>query len=698
MHAPGAPFYPEFAAPSDWAAMYRGLGLQVVPAHMPSEGASWKRPALADWKIFQQELAPDAVWSRWYGQGGEYTARPNMGVITGQASGGLICIDLDTYSNPDAALWWRGVLVVHNYGMEPETWQQTTGGGGRQLFFRTPLNWKAPTNRTAIGVDIRGQGGFAMLPPSHHSSGRQYEWAEGYEPWTIEIGDAPAWLLEEVTALVVRHGGTETAGPRQRTASPGTDFNAFGRRIDGREEYMTRLVWAVMVDWYRECPIPPSPAELDAKRLEAWGIYERSAKPRLGGAGTIIERLEREGRGPTLFGQKWARAFAKWDNEVAEDAKKEPPRARAKAEPPPKDPDPEPSQQSGQHPGPIKTVDFLTLLTEQVVEEPDYIEPAFLGPAGFALIAGPPKAQKSFLQQEVLVACATGGRFLCGAFQVPRPLRVFWLQAEMNRKLLRKRAREFSFLTGEERQLLAKNLIISERFHMILNDDGVKTAVETIKAVFPGEPPDILAFDPLANLFDAENENDNALLMRFLTGRIEAIRQKVNPLAAIFMVHHAAKRAAEDLARDPFLAIRGASALRGYYDSAIVIFRASEEGKARRLHFELRSGEAPEPMTLELVNGRFQEPSDTTTIDKPMARKILSAMDEAWRRGRPWSPHPQAKSEGRHFEREAVARFGVNAKELQKLLGEWMRNGVVTFRERVSRKHSAGFEITGLID
>src|SRR6266404_5016448 len=95
----------------------------------------------------------------------------------------------------------------------------------------------------------------------------------------------------------------------------------------------------------------------------------------------------------------------------------------------------------------IKTVNFRTLLEEQVIEEPDYIEPNFAGPGQFILIAGPPKAQKSLLLQEMLVSCAIGAAFLLNTFKVARPLRVFWLQAEMNRKLLRRRAHEFDDLT-----------------------------------------------------------------------------------------------------------------------------------------------------------------------------------------------------------------------------------------------------------
>jgi hypothetical protein len=413
--------------------------------------------------------------------------------------------------------------------------------------------------------------------------------------------------------------------------------------------------------------------------------------------------LSRGGRGPDEFAQKCAYTIARFERgdirgiesldkaiEVykRKESRRTGPEAIPAALPPPARQD-----------AAIKTTDFVTLLTEQVEEEPDLIEPGFAGNGSFVLIAGPPKAQKSFLLQEILVAAATGASFLHNTFNCTRPLRVFYLQAEMNRKLLRKRAREFKLLTSDEKRLLASNLIISDRFHMILNEGGVRVVVDTIKASFPSDPPDIIAIDPLANVFDQENENDNTQLMRFLTGRIEAIRQAVNPNAAIIMVHHATKRSTEDMARDPFIAIRGAGALRGYYDSAIVIFRAGEEGKARKVHFELRDGESPEPMTVELMGGRFVPVSENvSSIDKPMARQMLAVLREAWRAEEPLSMHPQSRKDGRFAVFNLSEQFKVRAKEVDKLLNQWMLNRVVVMRPRVSRGRPAGLEVIGSID
>jgi hypothetical protein len=317
-------FDPDFASPAEWAAMYRACGLQVIPCFAPSEvtrGGSWKRPRLSEWAEFQGGLVPDAVFARWYGPAGEHAARDNMGMLTGRASGNVFVIDLDDQKGPAADGWWRGILAVENNGIEPETCWQQTGGGGRQILFRARPDWHAPTNRTPVGVDIRGQGGFAVLPASLHESGRRYGWAPGCAPYEIEIALAPEWLLAAVDALVVQHGGDQGGRRAERTASAGGEYDAFGHQRDGREWKMTRLIYAAVVDWYRECPIKPGESEQRAKALEKYLIYESVVVSRLTYPNkTKAELLEQEGRGWTLFWQKWQALMRRWEGRVAEKA------------------------------------------------------------------------------------------------------------------------------------------------------------------------------------------------------------------------------------------------------------------------------------------------------------------------------------------------------------------------------------------
>ena len=322
--APNIDFDPDFAAPSDWAAMYRAVGLQVIPCYMPDEapkGTPWKRPKLAEWTEYRKNLAPQATFERWYGADGEHRNRSNMGMVTGKASGDVLVIDLDDHKTPAAADWWHSLMEAENNGLELETVEQKTGGGGRQKLFRVPEHWRAPTNRTSIGVDIRGSGGFALLPPSRHESGHQYDWAPGRAPWEIEIAPAPQWLLDAVEMLVEAHGG-DVAVSRETTTSPSNDFDDFGNRVDGREHFMARVVWAAIIDYRREHPHDrPSEAEQMLRASIAYSTYERGVKSRLEGAAKT-ELLEREGRGRSAFWGKWRASMRHWDDRVSEEAAK----------------------------------------------------------------------------------------------------------------------------------------------------------------------------------------------------------------------------------------------------------------------------------------------------------------------------------------------------------------------------------------
>lgn len=357
---------------------------------------------------------------------------------------------------------------------------------------------------------------------------------------------------------------------------------------------------------------------------------------------------------------------------------------------------------TGQPPLPattIRTSTFLDLLTDRTPQEQDYIEPDFLGPGNFCLIAGPPKAQKSFFLTEILVACATGGGFLSGRYKATRPLRVFYLQAEMNRKLLRKRAQMMTFLPPTQKELLGKNLVVTERFHMLLDEGGVALAARTILSVYP-DGPDIIAIDPLANLFDGESEDRASEMMAFLTGRIEALRRAVNPEAGIIMVHHSAKKNAEDMNRDPFVAIRGSGALRGYYDTGVIIYRKSEEAPERKVFIECRNGESPEPMTVRLTERGIFEVQDTSMqgVSASMADVVLEEIRQAWVAGKPLSNAVQTRKEGRYIGRCMAAKHGLDANAVDALVEQWLMNGVVSVE--VVDKHTKvrGLKVTGRIN
>ena len=310
-------FLAEWAAAHEWAAMYRSHGLQVVPGR---EGE--KRP-LVDWLEFRNALAPQAQFDRWFDpKTGEHRMLKAMGLLTGACSGGLFVVDLDLKEAVNGLEWWQTFLEVHLGGIEPETWKARSGGGGLHIYFRAPDGWTPPTFKAPkVGVDLRGQGGFVVAAPTGHASGKHYDWLEGFEPWTIPLLTAPPELTAAIEVLRLEAGGA--SGPHERAAAPETVKNAFGRDIDGREDKLRALAWALVVDARRESPIRPTVGALEAEINAAFTRYCLTTKSRLearpGADNAAL--LELEDRGISALWAKVAYALTKWDGEVAEAAK-----------------------------------------------------------------------------------------------------------------------------------------------------------------------------------------------------------------------------------------------------------------------------------------------------------------------------------------------------------------------------------------
>ena len=120
----------------------------------------------------------------------------NVGIATGIKSGGLFVIDLDI--DEDKGI--NGYQTLRDWEREngelPDTWSSITGRGGYHLFFKTS---KQISNRAGIleGIDIRGEGGYIVAPPSTHQNGRKYEWEYAPEDFILpEANEVVFQLLE----------------------------------------------------------------------------------------------------------------------------------------------------------------------------------------------------------------------------------------------------------------------------------------------------------------------------------------------------------------------------------------------------------------------------------------------------------------------------------------------------------------------
>jgi hypothetical protein len=279
--------------------------------------------------------------------------------------------------------------------------------------------------------------------------------------------------------------------------------------------------------------------------------------------------------------------------------------------------------------GPLPAFSLGALLDDTSPMPEDIIAPRVLTPGGLLVLGGAPKVGKSDFLISWLVHMAAGVPFL--GFTPPHPLRVFYLQAEIQYHYLRERIHQIA-LPAAVIAAARDTFIATPKLKILLDAEGVARVAEAIHAAFPEARPDVIVIDPIRNIFDGGpeggGENDNTAMMFFLRDRVEPLREAVNPDAGIILAHHTRKASKTQVKEDPFLALSGASALRGFYTSGLLMHRPEEDNSARRLEIELRNGPALLGKLIDKVNGEWIE---LNPMNERLVRKEVGARFDAER-------------------------------------------------------------------
>ncbi|MEI7655644.1 MAG: bifunctional DNA primase/polymerase, partial [Actinomycetes bacterium] len=164
---------------------YAEHGLPVLPIKPGT-----KRPPMGGWQNHATTNKPTI--ENWFT--GLYSDH-GVGIATG---GTIFALDIDVSDGKKGDETLADLEL--QYGPLPYTATVLTGSGGQHRYFLMPAGVSIRNNAsTALGpgLDIRGEGGQCVAPPTIHPNGRPYEWDGG------EIGiiaPAPKWLISLLTA------------------------------------------------------------------------------------------------------------------------------------------------------------------------------------------------------------------------------------------------------------------------------------------------------------------------------------------------------------------------------------------------------------------------------------------------------------------------------------------------------------------
>jgi hypothetical protein len=170
---------------------YCARGWSVIPVIRGT-----KRPAVR-WLAYQEHLPSEAEIRDWF----ERWPDASVAIATGAVSG-LVVVDVDPKHGGTTSL----AYLEGEHGPLPSTVEAISGGGGRHLYFAHPGGEVRNKVGLAPGIDLRGDGGYIVAPPSLHASGRRYAWRQAHDPGSIALAAVPAWLLRHV-ASAAQHPG-----------------------------------------------------------------------------------------------------------------------------------------------------------------------------------------------------------------------------------------------------------------------------------------------------------------------------------------------------------------------------------------------------------------------------------------------------------------------------------------------------------
>ena len=298
-------------------AYARDLGWAVFPLHTPT-GTGCSCGNVGCDNIGKHPRTPNGVkdatkvrdtirgwWLKW--------PNANIGVATGRRSG-VVVVDIDGI---------EGEQALANLCGNPPTPSSLTGKG-RHAFFAAPDVAVKNKVRLADKLDIRGDEGYVVAPPSWHRNGKRYRWdrENGLGPRDIDLAPMPSAILEKLTAgpssMIVRDipkSGPITEGGRNATLTSYTGrLVAKGHPIDEVYALVLALneanckpplsideVGKIVHSIASREPTIPSEDETERQIEEAleFGRQDFSKSPKWGWSG--LHRMV----GPVLPGELW---------------------------------------------------------------------------------------------------------------------------------------------------------------------------------------------------------------------------------------------------------------------------------------------------------------------------------------------------------------------------------------------------------
>jgi hypothetical protein len=204
----------------DAARLYISRGWSIHPVHTTTDKSSrnYKKPEITAWQKPHPQDFTNPLWLEKYWGGAKDQPIQMIGIATGHISGFFV-LDVDC---GDGKVGLQSLARLQDkYGALPATLTVRSPSGGYHYYFKMPSDPSIviPDSQGKIGtnLDIRGDGGQIIAPPSMTDKGGRYS----YEAPSVAIADVDDWFIELVKK------------PSFKTPIPDNDFRKVPSAVKG---------------------------------------------------------------------------------------------------------------------------------------------------------------------------------------------------------------------------------------------------------------------------------------------------------------------------------------------------------------------------------------------------------------------------------------------------------------------------------
>lgn len=427
-----------------------------------------------------------------------------IGMPTGAISG-IDVVDIDVRDGKAGEEWRR--KHADKLGA---TRIARTQSGGYHYYYR---HRDGVRNRAGINgcTDVRGDGGYVIIPPSDG-----YSWVNDEE-----LAQYPDFLVDAVS---------NTGSSDNRT----TVLDAFGSITDGREKYMADMVYAAINTYHREN------GQLPTVEWMLENVYPTYASKVVSRTGD----LEQEDRGQSMFVKKVQSTLRKAYNDGL-------PKMPQEAHTAP--------QSASSVPDGLRRRITLKSLSELRKTPPPVFQVApYVIDKSFAVLFGAPASFKSFLALDWALSIAHGSDWN------GRPVEqgtVVYLALEGQTGLATRSEAWHRDMGIDDADV--PFYAVTSPISMVEEQGGdVELLVQAIEDGLGGVLPTLIVVDTLARSFVGKDEN-SATDMGLFVRNVDLLREHFD--CTVLVVHHSGKATEKGM--------RGSSALRGAVDSEFELAR-----------------------------------------------------------------------------------------------------------------------------